>query len=76
MSLKNAKHFLQVLDKHFPITDEGDSKRHHAMMIEQDKILLMVHTGTNWQSFLLDDEDCNKASETIVTELKKLLIKE
>lgn len=78
MSLLKTKKFLQVLDQHFPIpapTGE-DSRCHHAIMLEQDKILLMLHTGPNWQTFLLDEKDLDKDPEEIVSELKQLLIKE
>ena len=76
MSLIYAKQFLQSLDKHFPIVNDGEHKRHHSLQLEGDQILLMLHLGANWQTFLFDDSDLAKDPEEIALELKQLLKKE
>jgi hypothetical protein len=76
MSLIDAKKFLQCLNKHFPILDSGIYTRHHALMLENDKFLLMLHIGPDWQTFFFNEEDFNKDPEDIVLELKQVLKKE
>lgn len=73
MSLISTKEFLQCLDKHFPILDLGEHKRHHALMLENSKILLMLHVGEFWHNFSLDEEDFTKNPEDIVLKIKQLL---
>jgi hypothetical protein len=76
MSLIYAKKFLQSLDTHFPVSNSGEHKRHHSLQLEGDQILLMLHLGSTWQTFLFDDNDLARDPEEIVLELKQLLKKE
>lgn len=67
--MKNIKELLQLLDIEFPIA----GGRHHAIMLEDSKVLLMIHLESSWKTFHLSDEDLEKDSSQIVMEIRDLI---
>lgn len=69
MSLEKTKGFLILLNSAFNIFD----KRHHSIMLEGDKIMLQIHVGESWRTFILSDEDLTKDPQEIITEIQNLM---
>ena len=68
MSLKKTVELLSLANETFKVEKDGC---HHCLTIENGKLMLTLVMGTEpiFKSFLLDEQDLEKDSETIVLEI-------
>ena len=67
--LRKTKELLQLLNNAFPI-DDG---RHHGVYLQNDNVMLMIHLGPKWQTFILSEEDLDIEPKEIVTEIQNII---
>jgi hypothetical protein len=67
--LRQTKELLKLLNDTFPI----ESGRHHGVLLENDSIMLMIHLGPKWRTFILSEEDLDMEPKEIVTEIQNII---
>jgi hypothetical protein len=65
LNLAGAREFLTRLSERVP---PPVAHRHH-LVFENDRFMVILFDKDEWQSFVLDDDDCKKSPEALVEDL-------
>ena len=73
MKLKSALELLRLCKNTFKINPGKFDRGTHSMVLEADKLVLTINTGTDFKSFIINDDDYEKDPNQIVSEIKKYI---
>lgn len=62
--------FLLALERALP---PPEGRRHSLTVDDENRLVLFVWCGENWQSFFLEDEDLDKPNRILISEIEALL---
>jgi len=68
--MKNTLKLLTLATEAFP---PGENQ-HHGLYVEEGRLVLCLFQGENYQQVSIDEEDFQKEPETIISEIKSLLM--
>lgn len=72
MSLKTALELLKLAHSYIEIKAGPYSNGKHALTVEKDQLMLIINTGQEVKSFLLDEADLLKDPHDLIIEIKNL----
>lgn len=74
MSLNHALELLKIAHELIEIGEGIMSDGSHALILQDDCLVLSINTGSEFKNFILDDKDLNRDPRDLIIDIMRLLI--